>query len=202
MGSETFNKIEKFREGNYVRCNKSSYDEVKNYWSELMKPMLDGKYRKILSVEEIFDTEVLLEIEGIQTYGNPKTWCYSICDLDVRTQEECENKNKNFNLTFKVGDWVSYEGYFKGVKQIEEIIGDQAIIKDISFMSFVLNNLTLVCGFSKGDKVECALNESFLSCLNCEFYAYEPTLEQPFIVIEKETGTVLNMPYCRKHIIR
>lgn len=199
MKDENFNKIANLKVGNYVRCNKNSYDDVGNHWDDLMKPMLDGKYRKILSVGKIYGN-VDLKIEGLQTTGLSKLWNYDFCDLDVIVPEEYKQINENY--VFKVGDWVSYERYFKGAKQIEEIIDDQAIIKNVSIMSFSLNNLTLVCGFNRGDEVECAFDESFMSYVNCEFYAYEPTLKQPFIVIGKETRTVSNMPYCRRHVIR
>lgn len=87
----------KFAAGNYVRCNKSTWDEVSDNWIYKMKPMLDGKYRKILRKTYLSDEDVELVIESIDNIDDGGWW-YRISDLDVITAEEYDSLYKKCEL--------------------------------------------------------------------------------------------------------
>lgn len=88
---------DKFAAGNYVRCNKSTWDEVSDSWIHKMKPMLDGKYRRILRKTYLSDEYVKSVIEGIDSI-NDNGWWYRLCDLDVITAEEYDSLYKKCDL--------------------------------------------------------------------------------------------------------
>ena len=101
---------DEFAAGNYVRCNKTTWDDVSNNWVYEMKPMLDGKYRRILRKTYLSDENngVELQIEGIDDIDDGGGWWYRLCDLDVITAEEYDSLYKKCDL--KKDDPVEVSG--------------------------------------------------------------------------------------------
>lgn len=73
--------------GDYVRCNKTNQEDLRNNWSKEMLPFLDGKTRRVLKVEESkFFGRVLLKLKGIKEgkFGeNEDLWNYALDDIEI-----------------------------------------------------------------------------------------------------------------------
>lgn len=81
---------------------------------------------------------------------------------------------------FKVGDYVSSE-FFDGVEQITEITGDKITVTNHTDIYFYAYELTLICGFTKGEEVY--IDDSDAECsdkIKRIFIQYRPELKSPF----------------------
>jgi len=113
-------------------------------------------------------------------YAESLTLCGSKEHYKVKV-DFCKERLKENEMKFKIGDWVNSK-YFKGVKQIDNFIINcakekRALVIGEEGRSYSLKNLTLVCGFKKGERV---IAEN--GTKNLEFYAYDPELKKPFLV--------------------
>jgi hypothetical protein len=100
-------------------------------------------------------------------------------------------KKSKINEEFKVGDYVlpksSYvnrEGsvftFKSGAYEIEKITGTHIYLKNVDYPYFEKDDLTLVCGFVKGEKIYANNCEERLGDNELIFNQYRPELVYPF----------------------
>jgi len=94
----------------------------------------------------------------------------------------------------KVGDWVKCDCFFKGAKQIKDTLLNDGYCKIGGYL-YHISDLTLVCGFVKGETV---LTGDSKDCLvERVFDSYRPDLKFPFVVLNPYETSISSFKYAR-----
>ena len=141
--------------------------------------------------------------------------CNKTCCIVKECEDCCNNKErlyyaikykKEHEITkFKVGDWVSSKSfnttkYFEGIKQIDDFIINcakekRALILGTEGRSFSLNNLNLVCEFTKSQEVEVSDDdENWRKGL---FYQFDTDLRKYLVQDKRNLEVFVAYKYCR-----